>query len=117
METYRFKTMSNVVHIDEKWFWMEKTKINIYKLASEGQTYRHIKNKTHIVKVMFLSAVSRPSYDTHRHEYFNGKIGIWPFIETKVAKKNSKYRRRGDVYIVPQTSVDKNLQNKCYWTD
>ena len=53
------------------------------------------KSKRFIAKVMFLAAVAHPRYDNHKKAYFNGKIGLWPFVEKIAAKRNSKNRPKG----------------------
>ena len=39
---------------------------------------------------MFLSAVARPRWDFHTKSMWDGKIGIWPFVESIPAKRGSK---------------------------
>ena len=62
-------------------------------------------SKTQIPKVMFLAAVGFPRPD----HSFNGQIGIWEIMEEGVAKKNSKYHSKGDVYL-----VNSNLNGKSF---
>lgn len=54
-----FGDLFNVVHINMKWFTLPRDK------------------KT---KLMFMVAVARPQWDPQRNEYFDGKIGTWPFV-------------------------------------
>ncbi|KAH9114664.1 hypothetical protein LEN26_013025 [Aphanomyces euteiches] len=51
---------------------------------------------------MFLAAVSRPRYDHHKKQYFDGKIGMWPFVKTVQAKRSSKNRAKGTPVMVLQ---------------
>ncbi|OMO88922.1 hypothetical protein COLO4_20032 [Corchorus olitorius] len=55
-----FKGMYNVVHIDEKWFYMTKKIEKYYLLLDEEEPYRTCKSKNFIPKVMFLAAMARP---------------------------------------------------------
>ena len=52
---------------------------------------------------MFLAAVARPRYDPSRKQFFDGKIGIWPFVYQEPAKRNSRNRAKG-------TLVTKNIE-------
>ena len=58
-------------------------------------------HKSHIPKVMFICAVSRPDPD---HD-FDGKIGIWRVCHLQEVKRATKNRRRGKIYEV-DTTVD-----------
>lgn len=58
-----FDDMHNVVHINMKWLSLPRDK------------------KT---KVMFMAAVARPQWDPQRSEFFDGKIGVWPFVREEI---------------------------------
>lgn len=96
-----FQACFNHVHVDEKWFYMTKVKTNYYLVPEETAPLRHCKSKRFIVKVMFLAAVARPRYDPHRKTMFDGKIGIWPIVVRKPAKRNSKNRPKGTLVTEP----------------
>ncbi|ETV71609.1 hypothetical protein H257_13070 [Aphanomyces astaci] len=51
--------------------------------------------------MMFLCAVSRPRHDTKHNCMWDGKVGLWPFVETQLAKRLSKKRERGTPVTVP----------------
>ena len=53
-----FKSMHNIVHIDEKWFYMTKKPKNYYLLLDEDEPHRTCKSKNFIGKVMFLVALT-----------------------------------------------------------
>ncbi|XP_042065346.1 uncharacterized protein LOC121808839 [Salvia splendens] len=57
-----YQSMHNVVHIDEKWFYMTKASDRYYLLPDEDEPYRACKSKRFITKVMFMCAVSRPHF-------------------------------------------------------
>lgn len=42
---------------------------------------RLVQNKQAIDKVMFLAALARPRYHANRNCYFDGNLGIWPFVK------------------------------------
>jgi hypothetical protein len=90
-----FKKMDNIVHIDEKWFYMTKENNNNYLLPEEPRPLRTVHNKNHIGKVMFLTAVAQPRYDDNGQETFDGKIGTWAFVEETPAKKTVNTEIKG----------------------
>jgi hypothetical protein len=77
------------IHIDEKWFFVKRDMMNIYLAAGEKIPGRNCVHKGHIQKVMFLCAVARP------RGAWDGKIGIWPFVEQIPAARNSANRVAG----------------------
>ncbi|CAM9642581.1 unnamed protein product [Discosporangium mesarthrocarpum] len=57
-------------------------------------------NKNLTAKVMFLAAfVARPRKMSNG-VWFDGKIGIWPIVDTKVAQPTSKHRAKGTKVLV-----------------
>ncbi|KAH9103000.1 hypothetical protein AeMF1_020566 [Aphanomyces euteiches] len=90
-----FNDMFNYVHVDEKWFYLTKVKRKYYVYDDEELALRSVKSKHFITKVMFLAAVSRPHYDYGKKKNFDGKIGLWPFVEQVPAKRASKNRPKG----------------------
>ncbi|KAL6594954.1 hypothetical protein ACP70R_048057 [Stipagrostis hirtigluma subsp. patula] len=50
-------------------------------LPGEPDPLRTVHNKNSIDKVMFLAAIARPRYDASGNCIFDGKIGVWPFVE------------------------------------
>ena len=58
---------------------------------------------------MFLCAVARPRFDTARNCTFDGKIGVWAFVEKKAALKKSKNRKRGALELKPIPVVNKEV--------
>ena len=107
-----FKTMDNIVHIDEKWFYMTKKSVNYYLLPNEEEPLRTCKSKNFIGKVMFLVAVARPRFDAQGNELFSGKIGVFPFVTSEAAKRNSINRVAGTLETKPIASVNKDLSRK-----
>jgi hypothetical protein len=90
-----FGNMQNIIHIDEKWFYMTKKRRHYYLLPEEPDPERTVQNKNSIGKVMFLTAVTRPRYDANGKVIFSGKVGVWPFVKVTPAAKKSKNREKG----------------------
>lgn len=103
----QFTDMFDTVHIDEKWFYLTEDQRRYYLELDEPDPHRQVKSKRFITKVMFLAAVARPRFDTFRNEWFDGKIGIWPFVKIEPAKRNSRNRCRGTPISTPVV-VDRN---------
>ena len=91
----RMNDMFNVVHIDEKWVHLTKVKQKIYLLPHEVGPERNTQSKKIIPKIMFLCAAARPRFDTSKSQYFDSKIGLWPFIHQVPVARNSKIGARG----------------------
>ena len=75
--TSKFENMEDLIHIDEKWFYLTKDGQRFIIVADEEEPYRHVQHKSFLTKIMFLCAVARPRYDTNKNAWFDGKIGIW----------------------------------------
>jgi len=101
--TCRFVNMHDYVHVDEKWFFLTKIKRRYYVYDDEEVAVRACKSKSHITKVMFLAAVARPRNDHRARKIFDGKIGVWPFVEKVVAQRTSRNRPRGAVTLSPMS--------------
>ena len=95
----------DTVFLDEKWFFISEKELLMYLTEGEEPPDRFCKHKSHILKVMFLCAVARPRFDEEGNEIFDGKIGIWPFVEEVTAVRNSKNREAGEIELknVPVT--------------
>ena len=87
--------MHNIVHIDEKWFYMTKKSVNYYMLQHEDEPLRSCNSKNFIKKIMFLVAVARPRFDAQGNELFSGKIGVFPFVIKEAAKRSNITRSVG----------------------
>ncbi|XP_042063220.1 uncharacterized protein LOC121807090 [Salvia splendens] len=109
----KYHTMHNVVHIDERWFFMTKATDRYYLLPDEEEPYRAIKSKRFITKVMFMCVVCRPHIAENGEVIFDGKIGIFPFTTKEPAKRGSKNRPRGTLETKPIQSVNKEVMREC----
>ena len=90
--------MYDVVHVDEKWFYITDLEENmtVYLAHDEPEPERHCKSKRYIGKIMFLCAVARPRL-LPDGTWWDGKIGIWPFTKQVAAKRSSVNPRQGDL--------------------
>lgn len=104
-----FLGMYNIIHIDEKWFYMTKKCGNYYLWREEEDPIRTCKSKNFIGKVMFLAAIARPRFDANGNELFSGKIGVFPLVTKEPAKRNSVNRPAGTLETKPITSVTKEI--------
>ncbi|KAJ0035496.1 hypothetical protein Pint_25039 [Pistacia integerrima] len=101
--------MENIIHVDEKWFYMTKQSEKCYLLPDEDEPLRTCKSKTFITKVMFLAAVTRPRFDESGNELFSEKIGIFPFINKEPARRSSKNRSAGTMETKTINSINKEI--------
>nr|XP_045083444.1 uncharacterized protein LOC123493618 [Aegilops tauschii subsp. strangulata] len=95
------KPMTNMVHIDEKWYDMARVKSSYYVLPAEEQPNRNVHNTHSIGKVMFLTDVAKPRYNEDGEMTFDGKLGIWPFVIETEAQRTSHNRDRGTIELRP----------------
>ncbi|XP_010679495.2 uncharacterized protein LOC104894846 [Beta vulgaris subsp. vulgaris] len=101
--------MRNVVHIDEKWFYMTRKRVRAYLHPREKTPWRKIKNKNFIPKAMFIAAVARPRWNQDGSCAFNGKIGIWAFTKQVPAQRRSNNRPRGTLETKPIEAITKDV--------
>jgi len=110
----QFKSMYNVVHIDEKWFYMTKKTANYYLLADENKPYRSSNNKNYLGKVMFLVVVAKPRFDDEEKETFSGKIGVWPLVHQVAARRSSVNRPSGTLETKLISSINREVTRSFY---
>ncbi|KAF0702551.1 hypothetical protein AaE_015855 [Aphanomyces astaci] len=91
--TITFDSMMDRVFLDEKWFYLRKVRNKYYLAPWEDVPHQSTKNKRYIPSVMFLTAVARPRMVDGVH--FDGKLGIWPFVEVVAAQRRSNRREAG----------------------
>ncbi|ETW03779.1 hypothetical protein H310_05145 [Aphanomyces invadans] len=96
-----FDDLMDYVHVDEKWIFTTKVKHTYYLAPGEEPPHRTCKSKTHIMKVMFLSAVARPRWDNSTQSWFDGKFGTWHFTEWVPAQRTSRSRPKGTLELKP----------------
>jgi hypothetical protein len=89
------------VHVDKKWFFLTEKDQTIYLAQDEEPPERSVKNKSHITKVMFLTAVACPQFNEDGNCTFDGKVGMWPFVTYQPAATTSTNRVRGTIITKP----------------
>jgi hypothetical protein len=104
-----FKTMHNIVHIDEKWFYMTKKSTNYYLLPEEDEPHRTWQSKKLIGKVMFLATMTLPRFDAEGKLTFDGKISVFPFTTKELAKRNNANRVARTLVTKPITSDNRDI--------
>ncbi|ETV80465.1 hypothetical protein H257_06736 [Aphanomyces astaci] len=109
---HSFSNMLDFVHVDEKWFYLTKVKRRYYVYDDEEVAARSVKPKHYITKVMFLGPVARPRYGHHCKKFWDGKVGVWPFVQVSPALRGSKNRRKGTLVTVPQALYFDAVLNK-----
>ena len=97
---HMFHNFYNEVHVDEKWFSLFKVKQRVILHPLEERRVQKCTSKRYVPKIMFMAAVARPRYDSHTKTWFDGLIGIWPFITKKEAKRSSYKRKKGTIETV-----------------
>ncbi|XP_042003836.1 uncharacterized protein LOC121752814 [Salvia splendens] len=108
-----YHSMHNIVHIDEKLFYMTKTSDRYYLLPDKDMPYRSCKSKRFITKVMFMAAVSRPLFGNDGETIFDGKICLFPFTEEVPAQRSYKNRPKGTIETKPIQSINKEVMTTC----
>ena len=90
--------MLDIVHLDEKWFFVHHDGTKVYITEDESHPEPDaVQHKSHICKVMFLSAVARPRIKNERtQEWFDGKISLIPFVEGYITRRSTKNRPAGE---------------------
>ncbi|XP_050889102.1 uncharacterized protein LOC127094292 [Lathyrus oleraceus] len=104
-----FKGMYNIVHIDEKWFYMKEKSRNFYLVQDEEDPIRTCKSKNFIPKVMFLVAIARPRFNLQQNVTFSGLIGVYPFVIQEPARRSSVNRPAGTLETKAMTSITKDV--------
>ena len=93
--TSKFENMEDLIHIDEKWFYLTKDGQCFIMVADEAEPYSHVQHKSFLTNIMFLCVVARPRYDMNKNTWFDGKIGIWPIGKWETAKRSLKKHTKG----------------------
>ncbi|XP_057544046.1 uncharacterized protein LOC130823443 [Amaranthus tricolor] len=95
-DAFKFSDMSNIVHIDEKLFYLTRTQQTYYLTPGEPEAHRKIQSKRFVPKIIFMCVVAKLMYSSVGELIFDGKIGIFPFTAQVLAQRRSKNRNRGE---------------------
>ncbi len=107
---HQYHHFYDTVHVDEKWFFISEKQLRCYIAPDEQPPERNAQNRDHLIKVMFLCAIARPRFNAAGDCIFDGKIGMWPFVEQTVAQRRSVNHSRGD----PVTNKVVNCNRDTY---
>jgi hypothetical protein len=88
----------NEIHVDDKWFSLKPLKRRVLRRSTDTVFSDSTQTKSKIPKLMFLCAVGVPQYRSDG-SFFDGKIGVFPFVYWAPAKKNSKNRPAGTMEL------------------
>lgn len=102
-EHYRFKSLDNVVFVDEKYFPLFRTRHRIWAPPGVEVPAEHARNKDHVPAMMYLTAVMKPSVDLQTGTFNDGKIAMIPFANDIPAKRSSRNRPAGTLEMKPFT--------------
>ena len=101
--------MMDLVHVDEKWFFISKDGQRYIMSRDEPDPVRKVKHKSHITKVMFICAIARPRFVPSLNAWWDGKVGIWPVGSWEPAKRSSVNRPKGTMVW-----RNKSIDRECY---
>ena len=95
------------VHVDENWFFISKKELRLYIAPGKVVPTRRCQKRDHLSKVMFLAAAAHPHFDAEGECIFDGKMGIWPFVERVEAKRTSTNFQKGTIAtkVVPVNKI------------
>jgi len=87
----------------------------MYMHPDEEDPHRTVQNKNAIHKVMFYSGVTQPRFDAEGRCYFDGKLGVWPFVRELGSNLRHviflfRYKRIS-IYIICHTNLH-NFRNQ-----
>jgi len=90
-----FASFDDIIHLDEKIFRVMKTRTRYILAPMEKKPHLPAQSKRYVGQVMFLAAVAKPRWLDDEQRWFDGKLGLWPFLEMVPAQRSSKNRPRG----------------------
>ncbi|XP_021717027.1 uncharacterized protein LOC110684897 [Chenopodium quinoa] len=112
-----FIDMQQVIHIDEKWFYMNPETRQFYLLPKEENPYMCQQSKRYKIKAMFMAMIGKPLHDLNGNMLHDGKYGIFPFTYQQLAKKKSKNRDAGTLVTKAVQSVTREEIRKMLLTN
>lgn len=101
MPQFTFASIDNYLQVDEKWFYIMPLSRTVLLLPGEKPPKMKATSKRHLIKVMLLAAATNPRYDDLRQELFDGKVGLWPFVEKVHTQRASRNRPKGTLETKP----------------
>ncbi|XP_021747226.1 uncharacterized protein LOC110713072 [Chenopodium quinoa] len=111
-----FVDMRNVIHCDEKWFYLNPNKRRFYLLPTKEDPYIAVQSKRFKLKAMFMAIIGKPLYDINGELLHDGKYGIFPFTVQQVAQKSSKNRAKGTLETKALQNINREVIRKMLLT-
>ena len=105
--TFKFTDMSNIVQIDEKFFYITKEQQTYYLSPGEIEPHREIQSKRFIPNIIFMCAIAQHIFGTNGEVIFDEKIRIFPFTSQVPAQRKSKKKENGVLETKPIQSITK----------
>uniref|UniRef100_A0A0A8Z8Z0 Uncharacterized protein n=1 Tax=Arundo donax TaxID=35708 RepID=A0A0A8Z8Z0_ARUDO len=78
-------------------------------VPGEEHPMRTCKSKNYIPKIMILTILARPRFDSDGNCIFDGKIGCFAFVTYEPAKRSSVNRPAGTMEMKPIESITKEV--------
>ena len=70
-DSFKFKPYTDVVHIDEKHFYLTRETQTYYLAPSEVEPHRECQSKRFIPKIMFMCDVAKPIFTTNGDVFYS----------------------------------------------
>jgi hypothetical protein len=104
--------MLDRVDFDKKWFYITTVNASYIIVPGEEPPTRRCKHKSHLIKVMCLTAMARPRENPDRPgKFWDGKIGQWWFVEKYFAQRTTNNRVAG-TELWRSVTVTKDVTSK-----
>ncbi|XP_021767517.1 uncharacterized protein LOC110731907 [Chenopodium quinoa] len=100
--------MQEVIHIDEKWFYLNPETRKFYLLPKEEDPYRCQQSKRFKIKAIFMAMIGKPIYARDGTLLHDGKYSIFPFVIKQMVKKKSKNKEADTLETKAVQNVNKD---------
>ncbi|CAN0156446.1 unnamed protein product [Discosporangium mesarthrocarpum] len=92
------------IHVGEKWPQVMKYDTGVYLHPAGNNPNPLTAQSKRFINFVLLAAVAQPR-GTRNGMWFDGKIRIWPVVDTVLAKRDSKNHKKGTL-IMKQTTIN-----------
>ncbi|XP_021743059.1 uncharacterized protein LOC110709148 [Chenopodium quinoa] len=103
----KFVDMQEVIHIDEKWFYLYPETENSISLQKR-KILTGVNCQRGLIKAMFMEMIGKPIYARDGTLLHDGKYGIFPFVKKQMTKKKSKNKEAGTLETKAVQNVNKD---------
>jgi hypothetical protein len=104
----RFKSLFDLVFIDEKWFFLTRKSERYYLLPDQDEPHHTCKSKNNISKLMFLCVTCHPRFENGVCT-FDEKIDCFSLVTFERAKRSSVNRLAETIEVKLITSIMKDV--------